>query len=118
MNTELNAGSVLQPFAVVGYDKDGNEFDTLDGLQVSWFLGAKRNIGEFEHYSGRGPVTKLRPIGVGIGSVIALLTDANYKDLAPGIREISVKAQIEFEPDNLVLLQYGKAPVKVTKIRI
>ena len=36
LNTELTSGSAPEPFAVSGYDKDGNEFDTLDGLQISW----------------------------------------------------------------------------------
>ena len=36
LKTELTAGSDAVPFGVAGYDKDENEFDTLDGLQISW----------------------------------------------------------------------------------
>ena len=92
---------------------DGNEFDTLDGIQMSWFIGSKRMIAEFERENDEGPVSKLIPIGAGKGSVIALITNAIYKDVSPGVREFRVKAPLEFEPDNLVLLQHGKAPIKV-----
>ena len=118
LNTELTAGSTPQPFGVVGYDIDGNEFDTLDGIQISWYIGSKRTIAEFQQQSdvnNQGPVSKLIPTGAGKGSVIALITNAIYKDVAPGVREFSVKAPLEFEPDNLVLLQHGKAPIKVQK---
>ena len=113
LNTELTSGSPPSPFAVSGYDKDGNEFDTLDGLQISWFLGAKRTIAEFPAYQQMGPVSTVRPIGAGKGSVIALITDPNYEKLPPGILEISVKAPLEFEPKDLVLLEHGKVPIKV-----
>ena len=36
LKTELTAGSDPVPFGVAGYDSEDNEFDTLDGLQISW----------------------------------------------------------------------------------
>ena len=32
----FTAGSDPVPFGVAGYDTEENEFDTLDGLQISW----------------------------------------------------------------------------------
>ena len=36
LKTELTAGSDSVPFGVAGYDAEDNEFDTLDGLQLTW----------------------------------------------------------------------------------
>ena len=36
LKTELTAGSDPVPFGVAGYDAEENEFDTLDGLQLTW----------------------------------------------------------------------------------
>ena len=36
LKTELTAGSDPVPFGVAGYDKEDNEFDTLDGVQIGW----------------------------------------------------------------------------------
>ena len=38
LKTELVAGSEPVPFGVAGYDAEENEFDTLDGLQLSWYV--------------------------------------------------------------------------------
>ena len=115
LNIELTSGAPPSPFAVSGYDKDGNEFDTLDGLQMSWFLGSKRTIAEFPEYEKFGPVSTVRPLGAGKGDVIVIVTDPNYKTLQPGTIGISVKAPLEFEPANLVLLEHGKAHIKVSR---
>ena len=61
LNTELNAGSKPQPFAVSGFDKDGNEFDTLDGIQISWFLGATRFAKHLKESPRRGRRGRGRP---------------------------------------------------------
>ena len=37
LKTELVAGSDPTPFGVAGYDSEENEFDTLDGLQLTWY---------------------------------------------------------------------------------
>ena len=36
LRTELTVGGEPAPFGVAGYDAEENEFDTLDGLQISW----------------------------------------------------------------------------------
>ncbi len=36
LKTEMVAGSDPVPFGIAGYDDSDNEFDTLDGLQISW----------------------------------------------------------------------------------
>ena len=114
LNTDLTAGSPAEPFAVIGYDKEGHEFDTLDGLQISWYLGSKRTIAYFEGSQQKGPVTKVLPIGAGKGSVIALLTDANYNEVVdPAVKAISVTAPLSFEPAEVILLVHGEVPIKV-----
>ena len=37
LKTELVAGADATPFGVAGYDSEENEFDTLDGLQLTWY---------------------------------------------------------------------------------
>ena len=113
LNTELTAGSAPQPFSVIGHDRDGHEFDTLDGLQVEWLLGSRRNIAEFQKQSDIGPTTYVIPTGSGTGAAIAFLSDQFYKDLKPAMLPFTVKAPLEFEPSNLVLLKQGKAPIQV-----
>ena len=114
LNTDLTAGSPAEPFAVIGYDKEGHEFDTLDGLQISWYLGSKRTIAYYEKSQQKGPVTKMLPIGAGKGSVIALLTDSNYNEIvAPATKAISVTAPLSFEPAEVILLVHGQVPIKV-----
>ena len=113
LNTELTAGSAPQPFSVVGYDRDGHEFDTLDGLQVEWLLGSRRNIAEFQKQRNDGPSTHIIPTGAGTGAAIAFLSDQFYKDLKPAMMQFSVKAPLDFGPSNLVLLKQGKAPIQV-----
>ena len=113
LNTDLTSGSPAEPFAVTAYDEEENEFDTLDGLQISWYLGSKRAIVEFEKFQQKGPVTKVLPIGVGKGALFVLLSDSNYKKLPPAIEEISVTAPLVFEPAEIVLLEHGKVDIKV-----
>ena len=36
LRRELNVGEDPQPFGIVGYDDEDEEFDTLDGIQLSW----------------------------------------------------------------------------------
>ena len=38
LKTELVAGADPTPFGVAGYDSEENEFDTLDGLQLNWYV--------------------------------------------------------------------------------
>ena len=38
LKTDLTAGSDPVPFGIAGYDDEENEFDTLDGLQISWYV--------------------------------------------------------------------------------
>lgn len=116
LNTELTAGSSPQPFSVVGYDHEGHEFDTLDGLQIEWLLGSRRNVAEFIKEQKHGPNSHIIPTGAGTGGVIAFISDDIYKNLQPAVMQFSVKSPIEFEPPNLVLLKHGKAPIKVNLI--
>ena len=36
LRSEMTVGEEPQPFGIVGYDENDEEFDTLDGLQLSW----------------------------------------------------------------------------------
>ena len=38
LRTELNVGGEPAPFGVAGYDAEENEFDTLDGVQIAWYV--------------------------------------------------------------------------------
>ena len=38
LRTDLHAGGEAAPFGVAGYDAEENEFDTLDGLQINWYV--------------------------------------------------------------------------------
>ena len=44
LRTELTVGGEPSPFGVAGYDAEENEFDTLDGLQISWYAIAFKVI--------------------------------------------------------------------------
>ena len=44
LRTELTVGGDPSPFGVAGYDAEENEFDTLDGLQISWYAIASKVI--------------------------------------------------------------------------
>ena len=113
LNTQLTAGTSPQPFSVIGFDSEGHELDTLDGLQIEWLLGSRRDVAEFQQNQNKGPNTHVIPTGAGVGAVISYISDDIYKHLQPAIMQFSVKAPLEFEPPNLVLLAQGKAPIKV-----
>jgi hypothetical protein len=37
LKTRMKVGNDPVPFGIAGYDDNDNEFDTLDGLQISWY---------------------------------------------------------------------------------
>jgi len=114
LRTELTVGGEPAPFGVAGYDAEENEFDTLDGLQISWYIGAKRAVAEFEKYMQKGPISKVIPIGAGTGHVIAILSDPNYRDtLDMATMEITVTSELSFEPDAVYLLEGANVEMKV-----
>jgi len=113
LKTELVAGSDPTPFGVAGYDSEENEFDTLDGLQLTWYIGGKREVAVFENHRQLGPIIKVVPIGVGKGACIAVLTDPNYENVKPAHLEFTVKADLFIEPDGAFLLEGGKAHLKL-----
>ena len=113
LKTELTAGSDPVPFGVAGYDAEENEFDTLDGLQIGWYIGSKRDIAEFENFRQMGPIVKVKPIGAGKGAVIAVVSDPNYEKVDPAYLEFSVTASLVIEPDGAFLLEGGTAQLKL-----
>ena len=36
------------PFGLAAFDALGNEFDTLDGVQLAWFIGSDKEIAEIQ----------------------------------------------------------------------
>ena len=36
------------PFGLAAFDEEGNEFDTLDGVQIAWFIGSDKDIAEIK----------------------------------------------------------------------
>jgi len=114
LRTELHVGGESAPFGVAGYDAEENEFDTLDGLQINWYIGSKRQVAEFEKYMQKGPITKVIPVGAGSGKIIALITDPNYRDkLEMATIDITVTSQFRFEPDAVYLLEGASVKMKV-----
>ena len=43
----IKATDAAIPVGLSAFDADGNEFDTMDGVQINWFIGAQRDIAEF-----------------------------------------------------------------------
>jgi len=113
LKTELTAGSDPVPFGVAGYDAEENEFDTLDGLQITWYIGSKREIADFENFRTMGPIVKVKPIGTGAGAVIAIVQDKNYEKVQPAFMEFSVKANLLIEPDGAFLLEGATAKLQL-----
>jgi hypothetical protein len=105
LKTNLVAGSDPVPFGVAGYDAEDNEFDTLDGLQLSWYIGSSREIAIFEQHRQVGPITKLVPLKAGNGAVLVVLTDPNYESLDPAVMEFTITAPLQVEPDGVFLLE-------------
>ena len=48
----VKASDDAAPFALAAFDSSDNEFDTLNGLTVAWFIGADRDIARFEVQCG------------------------------------------------------------------
>ena len=110
LKTELQAGEEAVPFGVAAFDKDGNELDTLDGVQLGWFIGAKKEVAKFQG-SQVGPIVHLEPLSGGAGAVIAVINDPNYSQLEPAVREFRVAAPLHLEPDGIYLLAGGEANI-------
>ena len=36
------------PFGLAAFNEEGNEIDTLDGVQIAWFIGSDRDIAEIK----------------------------------------------------------------------
>jgi len=110
LKTELQAGDDPVPFGVAAYDKDGNEFDTLDGVQLGWFVGAKKDVAKFQG-SQTGPIVQLEPLSAGKGAVICLINDVNYEGLEPALLDFTVSAPLQLSPDGIYLLAGGEANI-------
>eukprot|EP00090_Calanus_glacialis_P028282 TRINITY_DN45475_c0_g1_i1.p1 TRINITY_DN45475_c0_g1~~TRINITY_DN45475_c0_g1_i1.p1 ORF type:complete len:919 (-),score=251.02 TRINITY_DN45475_c0_g1_i1:238-2994(-) len=108
LKTELQAGDEPVPYGVAAYDKEGNEFDTLDGVQLGWFVGAKKDVARFQG-SQTGPIVQLEPLSAGKGAVICLINDPNYEGLEPALLDFTVSAPLQMEPDGIYLLAGGEA---------
>jgi len=110
LKTELQAGDDPVPYGVAAYDKDGNEFDTLDGVQLGWFVGAKKDVAKFQG-AQTGPIVQLEPLSAGKGAVICLINDPNYEGLEPALLDFTVSAPLLMEPDGIYLLAGGEAKI-------
>ena len=110
LKTELQAGEEPVPYGVAAYDKDDNEFDTLDGVQLGWFVGAKKDVAKFQD-SQTGPIVHLEPLSAGKGAVICLISDPNYEGLEPAIIDFTVSAPLQLVPDGIYLLAGGEAKI-------
>ena len=87
----------------------------MDGLQLKWFIGSKRDIAFFQNYGSTGPITKLVPTAAGSGQVIAVLSDPNYKSLDYAWIDFTVTNTYRFEPSTVYLMPYGKIELKVVE---
>ena len=99
-------------FAAAAYDADDNEFDSLDGVRLSWFVGAQRDIMSF-HGTQSGPVVSLEPRAGGRGAVILVIGDKFYEEMEPATLDFTVMSSMEFSPNSLYLLEGGKVSLKV-----
>ena len=115
LKTDLVAGSDPVPFGISAFDAEDVEFDTVDGLQLKWFIGSKRDIAFFQNYGSTGPITKLVPTATGSGQVIAVLSDPNYKSLDYAWIDFTVTNTYRFEPSTVVLMPYGKIELQVVE---
>lgn len=113
LKTEMEVGDEPAPFGVAGYDEDDNEFDTLDGVQIAWYIGSKREVASFQKHNQMGPIVKVIAHRAGKGAVMALLNDPNYEHLDPATMEFSVKAPLMVEPDGVFLLEGGMVNFKL-----
>ena len=105
-NIKANDDPVM--FGVAAYDAEGNEFDTIDGVTLSWFIGAKRDIGKF-HGTQTGPVVYVQPTGGGVLTVICVISDKFYEDLEPGSLDATITSQLGLQPDGVYLLTGAEA---------
>ena len=48
----------------------GNELDTLDGVQLQWFVGARRDVAKF-HETAVGPIVNVTPLRSGKAQVLS-----------------------------------------------
>lgn len=112
LKTKMVAGQNAVPFGVAAYDAEGNEFDTLDGVQLSWYVGAHKDIAKFEDRH-TGPIVKMKPLKSGKGGVICLLSDPNYEKLDPAVLEFTITAPLIMEPDGVYLLEGGNAKISL-----
>ena len=110
--TTFKIGDGPSMFGVAAYDADNNEFDTLDGVQLSWFVGAKRDISRFQG-SQSGPVVNIEWTGSGKATVICVINDQYYESLGPATMEVSVSATLSLEPDGVYLLAGGEANISL-----
>lgn len=106
--TELAAGDPASTFGVAAFDKNGNELDTLDGVQLQWFVGAKRDVAKF-HETAVGPIVNVTPLRSGKAQLICIIGDPNYSTMEPGILDIHITAPLLLEPDGAYLLPGGEA---------
>ena len=62
--------------------RDGNELDTLDGVQLQWFVGAKRDVAKF-HETAVGPIVNLTPLRSGKAQVLIALDETAFLSPSP-----------------------------------
>ena len=46
--------------------------DTLDGVQLQWFVGSKRDVAKF-HETAVGPIVNVTPLRSGAAQVVEIL---------------------------------------------
>ena len=102
---QVDDGPVM--FGVAAYDAEDNEFDSLDGVKLSWFVGAQRDIVSF-HGTQSGPLVHLEPRAGGRATVILVSGDKLYEGLEPATLDITITSQVALEPDGVYLLSGGE----------
>eukprot|EP00096_Caligus_rogercresseyi_P015821 TRINITY_DN829_c0_g1_i4.p1 TRINITY_DN829_c0_g1~~TRINITY_DN829_c0_g1_i4.p1 ORF type:complete len:890 (-),score=177.71 TRINITY_DN829_c0_g1_i4:182-2851(-) len=114
LKTKLKISDPPVPYGVSGFDAEENEFDTLDGLQVKWFIGSEREVLEFNRrLENHVATTYISPKAAGKASIIAVLEDPNYSTLLPAVLELKVLSPLKVEPDGAFLLPGGEVEFKL-----
>ncbi|CAB4064919.1 NUP210 [Lepeophtheirus salmonis] len=115
LKTILKIRDPPSPFGVSAYDAEDNEFDTLDGLQIRWFIGSERDVLVFNSTTNNhDSTTYVVATALGKATLIVLLEDPNYNQvIKPATLEVDVKSPFKVEPDGVFVLPGGEVEFKL-----
>ena len=101
-------------FDLIGYDRAGNSFTTLEGLSFDWKINQKDNLAAFETFKGAGITTssermRLERSGYQTDTVV-------MKGIKPGVVSVEVSPREKSQRVVIRLTQQLRASVDITII--